>query len=265
MTAVSHPHDVSAQSADAARTIQLARRWRHEGDREAREQLFVRFLPLARKLAGRYPNAREPREDLVQVAAIGLLGAIDRFDPNRETRFSSFAVPTILGELRRHFRDTGWAVHVPRGAQELAQKIDRASVQISIDTGRQPPVAQLAEYLEISVEEVLEGLDAGTAHFASSLDAPATTEDIDGIETVGERLGSADERYGLVDAQLSLSAGISRLPYLERRALSLRIDSDMKQTDIAAELGCSQMQVSRLLRRAAGRLHEFTDPAVDRP
>jgi RNA polymerase sigma-B factor len=265
MTAVSHLHDVSAESADAARTVQLARRWRHDGDRDAREQLFVRFLPLARKLAGRYPNAREPREDLVQVAAIGLLGAIDRFDPDREIRFSSFAVPTILGELRRHFRDTGWAVHVPRGAQELAQKIDRASVQISTDSGRPPQVAQLAEYLEISVEDVLEGLDAATAHFASSLDAPATIEDLDGVETVGERLGSEDERYGLVDAQLSLSAGIARLPYLERRALSLRIDSDMKQTDIAAELGCSQMQVSRLLRRAAGRLHEFTDPSVDRP
>lgn len=265
MSAVSHPEDVSAQSADAARTIRLARRWRHDGDRAAREQLFVRFLPLARKLAGRYPSARESREDLVQVAAIGLLGAIDRFDPDREIRFSSFAVPTILGELRRHFRDTGWAVHVPRGAQELAQKIDRASVQISTDTGRPPHVAQLAEYLEVSVEGVLEGLDAGTAHFASSLDAPATTDDLDGVETVGERLGSEDERYGLVDAQLSLLAGFSRLPYLERRALSLRIDSDMKQTDIAAQLGCSQMQVSRLLRRAAGRLREFTDPAVDRP
>jgi RNA polymerase sigma-B factor len=258
---VSPPQDVSAQSADAARTVQLARRWRNDGDRQAREQLFVRFLPLARKLAGRYPNAREPREDLAQVASIGLLGAIDRFDPDREVRFSSFAVPTILGELRRHFRDTGWSVHVPRGAQELAQRIDRASAQISTDTG----VAQLAEYLEISGEEVVEGLDAGTAHFASSLDAPATAEDLDGIETVGERLGSEDERYGLIDARLSLAAGLSRLPFLERRALSLRIDSDMKQTDIATELGCSQMQVSRLLRRAAGRLREFTDPAVDRP
>jgi RNA polymerase sigma-B factor len=262
---VSPPQDVSAQSADAARTVQLARRWRDDGDRQAREELFVRFLPLARKLAGRYPNAREPREDLVQVASIGLLGAIDRFDPDREIRFSSFAVPTILGELRRHFRDTGWSVHVPRGAQELAQRIDRASAQISTDTGRPPRVAQLAEYLEISVEEVLEGLDAGTAHFASSLDAPATTEDLDGVETVGERLGSEDDRYALIDARLSLAEGLTRLPFLERRALSLRIDSDMKQTDIAAELGCSQMQVSRLLRRAAARLREFTDPAMDRP
>jgi RNA polymerase sigma-B factor len=262
---ITHPQDVSARSADAARTLELARRWRHDGDRQAREQLFVRFLPLARKLAGRYPNAREPREDLVQVASIGLLGAIDRFDPDREVRFSSFAVPTILGELRRHFRDTGWSVHVPRGAQELAQRIDRASAQISADTGRAPRVAQLAEYLEISVEEVLEGLDAGTAHFAHSLDAPVGADDPDTAETMGERLGSEDERYGLVEARLSLSAGFSRLPYLERRALSLRIDSNMKQTDIAAELGCSQMQVSRLLRRAAARLREFTDPALDRP
>jgi RNA polymerase sigma-B factor len=262
---VSSSEDLSAQSADAVRTSNLARRWRDDGDREAREQLFVRFLPLARKLAGRYPNAREPREDLVQVASIGLLGAIDRFDPDREVRFSSFAVPTILGELRRHFRDTGWSVHVPRGAQELSQRIDRASAQISADTGRPPRVAQLAEYLEISVEEVLEGLDAGTAHFASSLDAPAAMDDLDGVETVGERVGTEDERFGLIDARLSLAAGLSRLPYLERRALGLRIDSDMKQTDIAAQLGCSQMQVSRLLRRAATRLREFTDPAIPRP
>jgi RNA polymerase sigma-B factor len=262
---ITHPPDVSARSADVARTLELARRWRRDGDRQAREELFVRFLPLARKLAGRYPNAREPREDLVQVASIGLLGAIDRFDPDREVRFSSFAVPTILGELRRHFRDTGWSVHVPRGAQELAQRIDRASAQISADTGRAPRIAQLAEYLEVSVEEVLEGLDAGTAHFASSLDAPLSADDPDTGETMGERLGSEDERYALVEARLSLSAGFSRLPYLERRALSLRIDSNMKQTDIAAELGCSQMQVSRLLRRAAARLREFTDPALDRP
>jgi RNA polymerase sigma-B factor len=261
---ITQPHDVSDRAADAARTLRLARRWRHDGDREAREQLFVRFLPLARKLAGRYPNPREPREDLVQVASIGLLGAIDRFDPDRGIRFSAFAVPTILGELRRHFRDTGWSVHVPRGAQELAQKIDRASVQISADTGRPPRVAQLAEYLEISVEDVLEGMEAGTAHFTSSLDAPAGSEDPEGVETVGERIGSEDDRYQLVDTRLSLAAGFSRLPYLERRALSLRIDSDMKQTDIAAQLGCSQMQVSRLLRRAAGRLREFTDPPLDR-
>ena len=106
-------NDRAARASDAARTAELARRWRQSGDREAREQLFERFLPLARKLAGRYANSREPREDLVQVASIGLLGAIDRFDPDREIRFSAFAVPTILGELRRHFRDTGWSVHVP--------------------------------------------------------------------------------------------------------------------------------------------------------
>jgi RNA polymerase sigma-B factor len=260
---VTQSQDVSARAADAARTLELARRWRHDGDREAREQLFVRFLPLARKLAGRYPNPREPREDLVQVASIGLLGAIDRFDPDRGIRFSAFAVPTILGELRRHFRDTGWSVHVPRGAQELAQRIDRASAQISADTGRPPRVAQLAEYLEVSVEEVLEGLDAGTAHFASSLDAPAAAEDPEGAETVGERLGSEDERYGLIEARLSLAAAFSRLPYLERQALTLRIDSDMKQTEIAARLGCSQMQVSRLLRRAAARVRDFTDPPLN--
>jgi len=173
-------------------------------------------------------------------------------------------VPTILGELRRHFRDTGWSVHVPRGAQELAQRIERASTQISADTGRTPRVAQLAEYLEVSVEEVLEGLEAGTAHFAASLDVPAGAEDSETAESVGERLGCEDEHYGLVETRLSLAAALSRLPHVERHALSLRIDSGMKQTEIAARLGCSQMQVSRLLRRAAGRLSALTDPPLDR-
>jgi RNA polymerase sigma-B factor len=257
-------NDRAARASDAARTAELAHRWRQSGDREARDQLFDRFLPLARKLAGRYANAREPREDLVQVASIGLLGAIDRFDPDRGIRFSAFAVPTILGELRRHFRDTGWSVHVPRGAQELAQRIERASSQISADTGRTPRVAQLAEYLEVSVDEVLEGLEAGTAHFASSLDVPAGSDDSESAESVGDRLGSEDKRYGQVEARLSLTAALSRLPHLEREALSLRIDSGLKQTEIAARLGCSQMQVSRLLRRGAGRLSALTDPPLDR-
>jgi RNA polymerase sigma-B factor len=235
-------------------------RWQEHHDRQARDQVFAEFLPLARKLAGRYVNPHEPLEDLVQVASIGLLGAIDRFDCGRGTHFSSFAIPTILGELKRHFRDTGWSAHVPRGAQEMALRVDRATRQITAQTGRAPRVQALAEYLEVSTEDVLLGLDAGTAHYSVSLDAPAPggTAEADGPAALTDSLGQEDERLSLVETRLSLGAAITRLPYLERQALSLRIDHDMKQVDIARELGCSQMQVSRLLCRAGARVRHLT-------
>jgi RNA polymerase sigma-B factor len=237
----------------------------HDGaDPEAREELFTRFLPLARKLASRYSNPHEPIEDLVQVASIGLLGAIDRFDPERGVRFPAFAIPTILGELKRYFRNTGWTAHVPRGAQELALRVDRAARQIEARSGHHPSVAELGQFLEIPLEDVLVGLDAGTAHYAVSLDAPLSIgEDEDQLDTLGDSLGDVDESYGLVETSLSLSAALGHLPHLERQALTLRLEHDMKQTEIARELGCSQMQVSRLLRRAATRLREMTDPALD--
>jgi RNA polymerase sigma-B factor len=246
-------------------TEELMARWHDHSDREAREELFERFRPLARKLAARYSNPHEPIEDLVQVAAMGLLGAIDRFDPDRGVRFPAFAIPTILGELKRYFRNTGWSVHVPRGAQELALRVDRAVRQIEAGGGRHPSVAQLAEYLELPQEDVLVGLDAGTAHYSVSLDAPlSSADDEEQPDTLGDSLGAVDDSYGLVETTSSLSAALGRLPHLERQALMLRLERDMKQTEIAQELGCSQMQVSRLLRRAAARLHDMTDPDLDR-
>jgi RNA polymerase sigma-B factor len=238
----------------------LALRWREQGDERARQELFERFLPLARRLAGRYRNAHEPMEDLIQVASVGLLGAIDRFDPARGVSLTSFAVPTILGELKRHFRNTGWSAHVPRGAQELALKVSRASGEITARTGRAPRVQELATYLEMSMEDVLAGLDAGSAHYAASLDAPAPGADTEEPQSLGDTLGGDDDRFELVETKLSMAAAIGRLPYMERRAVLLRIEADMKQVDIARELGCSQMHVSRLLRRAAQRLRELTDP-----
>jgi RNA polymerase sigma-B factor len=218
-------------------------------------------MPLAWRLARRYRTTHEPLEDLIQVASVGLLGAIDRFDPSRGTKFTSFAVPTILGELKRHFRKTGWSAHVPRGAQELAVRVERAAREITSRSGRSPRVDELAAYMEITVEEVLTGLDAGRAHFADPLDTAASGRESDELPTLGDGLGADDEGFGLVELKLSLSAAIGRLPYLERKALTLRIEHDLQQREIARELGCSQMHVSRLLRRATARVHELTDPA----
>jgi RNA polymerase sigma-B factor len=251
--------------ADVGATNELARRWREEGDQAARRELVERFLPLARKLALRYTNPHEPLEDLVQVASVGLMGAVDRFDPSRGVGFPAFAVPTILGELKRYFRNTGWSAHVPRAAQELALRVDRASRQLTSRTGRAPRIDELAEFLEIDPEDVIAGLEAGTAHYSVSLDAPAPGGEVDEPESLGDGIGSEDQRFELVETTVSLSAAASRLPYLERRALALRLQQDMKQADIARHLGCSQMQVSRLLRRAASRLHDLTDPPLGAP
>src|SRR5436190_10249681 len=241
----------------------LFERLRRDGDTAAREELVRRFLPLARKLATRYTNPYEPFEDLLQVASIGLLGAVDRFDPSRGVGFPSFAIPTILGELKRYFRSTGWSAHVPRRAQELALRVDKASRQISARTGRAPRVEEIAQYLELPTEDVLMGLDAGRAHYSVSLDAPSSSTTVDSEpESLGSSLGADDERIGLVETSSSLSSALRRLPYLEREALRLRLAEDLKQTEIAQRLGCSQMQVSRLLGRAAARVREMIEPKL---
>jgi RNA polymerase sigma-B factor len=263
ITTASRAHPAAASDPD--RVSALALRWRQHGDRGAREELFEQFRPLARRLAGRYSNPHEPLEDLVQVAYVGLLGAVDRFDPRRGVRFPSFAIPTILGELKRYFRNTGWSAHVPRGAQEMALRVDRAARRLAADTGRAPNVEQLAQYLEVDVEDVIGGLDAGSAHYSISLDAPAPGGDAEEPQSLGDGLGNRDEGYGLVEAKLSLAAAMTRLPLLERRALTLRLDEELKQAEIAQRLGCSQMHVSRLLRRAQARLVELTDPQAPAP
>jgi RNA polymerase sigma-B factor len=230
--------------------------WQVRADQpSARDELLRRYLPLARRLAARYHNPHEPFEDLVQVANLGLLHAVDRFDAERGVPFGAYATPTILGELKRHFRNTGWAAHVPRAAQEMAQRVQRAVTELTDKRGRSPEVAELAQFLGLGVEEVLEGLESAQAHYSDSLDAPIS-ESSPEPTTLGETLGRLDDGYALVETADSLSGGIRQLPYLERTALSLRMQGDLKQTEIATAMGCSQMQVSRLLRRAAERLHE---------
>jgi RNA polymerase sigma-B factor len=238
----------------------LIERWVETRDPEAREAVFEQFLPLARALVRRYDSPHESSEDLMQVAAIGLLGAIDRFDPDRGDQFRSYAVPTILGELKRHFRNTGWAVHVPRGAQELAQTVERAGREITDTTGRPASPAQIAEFLKIDLADVLEGMDAGVAHFSSSMDAPTGGGDTDVTYALHETVGDRDGGYALVEAKLSLEAVIPRLPWRERTALTLRTQHGLRQTEIAQRIGCSQMQVSRLLRSAAERAHVAMNP-----
>jgi RNA polymerase sigma-B factor len=240
----------------------LALRWQQDGDGHARRVLFEQFVPLARRLASRYASPHEPMEDLVQVAYVGLLGAVDRLDPHRGRNFAAFAIPTILGELRRYFRNTGWTAHVPRGAQELALRINRGSREITERTGRTPRVGELAEYLEISMEDALTGLHAASAHYSVSLDAPAPGADTED-QTLVESLGAEDEQFGMVDTRLSLPSAIAQLPYLEREAVTLRLTQGLKQVEIARRMGCSQMQVSRLLRRATTRLRDLVSPELD--
>jgi RNA polymerase sigma-B factor len=236
-------------------------RWQQHGDRQARDELVNRFLPLARKLARRYSGAREPFEDLLQVASLGLVKAIDRFDVERGTAFSSFAVPTILGELKRYFRDLGWSVHVPRGAQELALKVEEAKQQLTARTGRPPSVPELAQYLELAVDDVIEALETAAAHHCVSLDTPR--DDGEGESgTLADSFGAEDERLELVDASVSIAAAARHLPARERRVLLLRFVEDRTQTQIAEIIGVSQMQVSRILRRALAQLRELTQPEL---
>jgi RNA polymerase sigma-B factor len=248
----------SAVPTSTAESDELFVRWRKHGDRQARDELIARFIPLARKLARRYVQSSEPYEDLVQVASLGLVKAVERFDPDRGFAFSSFAVPTIVGELKRYFRDTAWALHVDRGAQERARKITDAQQKLGSRTGRMPTVDEIAQYLEISQEEVLDGLQTAEAYGAVSLDAPMAGED-DEDGTRLDSIGSEDTRLEQVDDHATIFAAARHLPTREREILFLRFNEDLTQSEIAERVGVSQMQVSRLLRRSLSRLRELTD------
>jgi RNA polymerase sigma-B factor len=243
------------EPVSAANSQELFERWRRDRDRDARDELIARFLPLARKLARRYAQSSEPYDDLAQVASLGLVKAVERFDPDRGFAFTSFAVPTIVGELKRYFRDTGWAIHVDRGAQERARKINEARQVISTRTGRPPRVDELAQYLELSEEEVLDGLQVAEAYGTVSLDAPlAGEEDASRLDAIGNE----DQRLGLIDDQTTIFAAAKHLPQREREILYLRFGEDLTQSEIADRVGVSQMQVSRLLRRSLQRLRQLT-------
>ena len=251
---LTHTTSSSAALTDSATLFESWSRFR---DRRARDELIERFLPLAHKLARRYVRSSEPYDDLVQVASLGLVKAVERFDPGRGYAFTSLAVPTILGELKRYFRDSSWALHVERGAQERARQITAARHAISTRIGRAPTVGELSEYVEISQEEVIEALQTAEAYDAVSLDAPHASDD-DGSVTRLEALGEHDEQLELVNDAATVFAAAKHLPMRERQVLYLRFGEDLPQTEIAERIGVSQMQVSRLLRRSLTRLRELT-------
>jgi RNA polymerase sigma-B factor len=252
---------------DSLHLIETDRLWslRASGGPAVREELVRRFLPLARKVATRYLGASEPFDDILQLAHLGLIGAVERFDPERGNSFPVFAVPTMVGEIKRHFRNTGWAVHVPRGGQELALEVRRGSQDLSRRLRRAPRVTELAQFLEREIGEIVAGLEIGNVQYAESLDAPVV-EDSPTPTVLADALGAEDDGYALVDAAATLRAEMPRLPYHERRALALRFAENLTQTEIAQRLGCSQMQISRLTRRGQDTLRQsLSGRAAGRP
>ncbi|MDT3441139.1 MULTISPECIES: RNA polymerase sigma factor SigF [unclassified Pseudofrankia] len=226
-----------------------------EGDSERsqiRDQLVRMHLPLVEYLARRFRNRGEPLDDLVQVATIGLIKSVDRFDPERGVEFSTYATPTIVGEIKRHFRDKGWAIRVPRRLQELKLSLTKATSELSQSLGRSPTVAEIAAHLEMSEEEVLEGLESANAYSAVSLDAPDSGDDES--PAVADTLGVQDESLEGVEYRESLKPLLEKLPPREKRILLLRFFGNMTQSQIATELGISQMHVSRLLARTLAQL-----------
>jgi RNA polymerase sigma-B factor len=224
-------------------------------DAALRDQLVERYLPLARQLARRYQRPDEPLDDLMQVAALGLVKAIDRFDVSREIAFSSYAVPTILGEIKRHFRDRTWSVRVPRDLQEMALKVERAVGELTRDLHRSPSVPELARHLEITEEAALEALQAAGAYHASSLDVPRGGESADaGADTLADTIRADDSSYDRAEDRATIDQLMRSITPREREVLRLRFEQDMTQAEIGEVIGVSQMQVSRLIRQAVARL-----------
>ncbi|HEY1688620.1 MAG TPA: SigB/SigF/SigG family RNA polymerase sigma factor [Solirubrobacteraceae bacterium] len=239
---------------------ELFERLRRDDDRQARDQLVERYLPLARRLARRYQRTDEPMDDLVQVASLGLIKAVDRFDASREVVFSSYAVPTILGELKRHFRDRTWSVRVPRDLQELVLRVDQTVTALSSRSGRSPSVSEIAAALELDEERVLEALSAASAYRAGSLDAPRLGgQGEEPGETVADAIGATEAGFEQAEQRATLEPLLSRVSARERTVLRLRFAEGMTQAEIGERIGVSQMQVSRLIRQSLTRLRAGLD------
>jgi len=227
-------------------------RWRRDGDAEARRQLVERYLPFASALARRFATRGEPIDDLEQIAAIGLMKAIDRYDLEREVALTTYATPTMMGELRRHFRDRVWALHVPRGLQELGASVMRSTEQLTRTLGRAPTVQELAEATQRSPEDVVEAMGSLQARTASSLWIGGGDEEHDRLDAIG----GDDAGYERAEARIALEPALRDLDARARLVLELRFVEGMTQSQIATRVGISQMHVSRVLRRALDQLSE---------
>ena len=233
------------------------------GDPSVRDEIVARFLPLAEYLARRFSGRGEPVDDLVQVASVGLLNAIDRFDIGREVQFSTYAAATIVGELKRHFRDKGWSVRVPRRLQEIGLRVNAVLPELSQELGRSPTIEEIGARCGASSEEVLDAMEAVQSYSAASLDAPMGENGLAPIETIGNE----DPSMELLDAWASIAPAVRRLPARERKVLYLRFFRDQTQSEIAREIGVSQMHVSRILAQTLGYLRDTLgeDAALPQP
>ena len=228
---------------------ELLRRYHELGDVGAREELIEQYLPLVRSLARRYANRGEQLEDLVQVGSIGLIKAIDRFDVDRGVELTTYATPNIIGEIKRHFRDKGWSIRVPRGLQELNVRLSQLLERLTVELERSPTIAELAEAADVTEEEVLEALESGQAYTTVSLSAPAgggEDSELDPLESLGE----LEHEYEVSEDRAVLAPGLDVLDERERRIIHLRFWEGLTQSQIAAQVGISQMHVSRLIRRS---------------
>ncbi|HEX4732919.1 MAG TPA: SigB/SigF/SigG family RNA polymerase sigma factor [Thermoleophilaceae bacterium] len=226
-------------------------RWRRRGDEHAHAELVNRHLPLVRQLARRYGYTSEPLDDLVQVGSVGLLHALSRYDPRVGSSFKAYAVPTILGELRRHFRDAAWSVHLPRSLQERTRSVQVAIAALQAALGRSPTIAEIATRIGATPEQVIEAMEARLAYRVESLDAPAEPGD---ERDHWRNTGEIDNGFDTAEQSAYLSRALNALPERERTLVRLRFEEDLSQSEIGRRLGISQMHVSRLLRRALARM-----------
>ncbi|MBI5105044.1 MAG: SigB/SigF/SigG family RNA polymerase sigma factor [Solirubrobacterales bacterium] len=238
-----------SSAARAAREQELLRRYHLHGDTRARDALAEEMLPLARALAGRYAGRGEPLDDLVQVACVGIMKAIEGFDLGRDVRFSSYATPTVLGEIKRHFRDRTWSVRVPRGLQELQLEVAKKRDELTAKLGRSPTVDELANEVDAPFEEVLATIQSAGARRTRSLDEP-TGEDV----TLGDSLGGRDVELERAEMRVLLDDAMEVLSPRDREVLRLRFADDLTQTEISRRVGVSQMQVSRIIRQSLAKL-----------
>ena len=244
---------------DKDRTRELFRRYKEEGDEEAREQLIVSHVNLVRYIAAKFKNRGEPLDDLIQVGTIGLIKAIDRFDPSRGLEFTTYATPTIMGEIKRHFRDKGWTIRVPRRLQELSAKVNTVTDELTTELQRSPSIDEIAARLGTTPDEVLEAMESSSAYSSVPLEGQGGTDE-DDAPAVIDRYASVDNDLEASDDRMILEDVISEFPEADQQAIRMRYLGGMTQVEIAKKLGISQVQVSRMLRRALRRIQEKIDP-----